>query len=390
MRTQLCSDYSTILYSSVLSQSPFTQPTAKVGLMQRKMAHRNNYNSTTRCCDTLDSLEKNFKFLQPVEPSDQSGNQFYHDYTGESRLLNDQGMEVLRGGIVRAMAAWEALFVDLLREAFNKLIDSAENLEDMKKKWGKAKKKKGEKTEPFRIKVALDEALKRRCDDNKESLSVLETLSSEDDWRELLKKYHADPILEEDFRPVFRGKKSIDSAVSKLFLVEDRISDLAIHKAFQPKVDFYVQPNQFKLPVAPRVEVQRHGMIYCSLLYYGFRCVLAHGIPNKTLESGALKYFDAKLRRNAGIAKLDVEHFWENESIKKAFGVEDSRSEQELKKTDHSKYKQAEMLLILRKNIENFASGAHISYQTWRNMCSYLKESAMWLDKAINELIIKL
>ena len=359
----------------MLSLSLFTQPAAKVDL-SGKMTHRNNYDSTTRCCGILDALVKNFKFLQPVSPNDQSENQFYH---GEPvpRLLNDQGMEVLRGGIVRAMAAWEALVVDLLREAFNKLIESAENLEDMKTKWG-----------PFRIKKALDKALKQRCIDNEksdESLSVLETLSPKDDWRRLL-KYHLDHTLDKDVRPVFCSNKGIGQVVADLFIVKNNsMLDLTINDSFPQKVEFYVKPDH---PTV--VEVYRRGLRCCSLLYYGFQCVLAHGIPNKTLESGVLKDFDEMLRQTPETKKLKFEDLLKDERAKIAFGVRDARKDDEVKRMGYSKYKQAEILLSLRNNIENFASGAHISYQTWRNMCLYLKESAIWLDKAIDELIRKL
>ena len=343
----------------------------------------NHYSSTNQCHEIINNLIGNFKFLAPpTEPN------YFYDWfdrsTGGPRLLlKDEGMmEVLRGGIVRAMAVWEAFVARLLREAFEKLIDSAEDFDDMKTKWGKEKG-----AGHYRIKLALDEALGRRCKENKERESVLEALSPVYDWKKLLKEYYADPILDTDIRPVFGGDKSIDKTVTKLFKVQKSILDLAINDQYPPEVAFYVGPprsaRDYDYP--PKVQVKRHGLVYICLLYYGFRCVLAHGIPNRTLENGVLKNFDDKLRKTARIEEFNVENISKETKAQEALGVTDAKGDQ--LEQGLSPYKQAAMLLTLRENIENHASDAHISYQTWLNICYHLKESAMWLDEATHTLI---
>ncbi|XP_065844211.1 uncharacterized protein [Oscarella lobularis] len=339
----------------------------------------------------------NFEFLTPPDCE----NDFYWPCEKKPGsvifILKENGMEVLRGGIVRAMSAWEALVVCLLRDAFiNKLIYSAKDLEDIKKKWGTIASDSDANKGKDRMQVALDKALmdhcektlKRRCDDKK---SVLETLHPENDWRKLLKEYHADPILNGDIRPVFgRSENSIDSIASKLFQLQD---NTCILKLAIPKDDSHEPRRKFTFLIRPydeptEVNVSRRGLTCCSLLYYGFRCVLAHGIPNKTLNSGVLKDFDATFsNKKEKKEKLDVKNCSTSESAQKAFGVEDAREEPP---EGCSRYKQAELLLKLRQNIENFKSDTDLSYQTWLNMCCYLQKSAMWLDKALDELIKKL
>ena len=249
--------------------------------------------------ETLDGIRDCFQCLNPVD-GDVCGPHKPLNVEG-SRILHPRAMEFVRGGIVRILALWEGFVKDVFREYFTNEFLSCNDLKEVKAKWPRCE------TAIQNAIEAKARKLKKKTQANELDIPwkkvVFDALLDEEGWKTLLQE-HLDRCLEKMNAPIFDIAKpekqqgtsgdaqksacgeledGIDATFRNLFLPKNktiRISQLIIDSGISyscrtgPK-DSDICEVSFK-----KVE-QLWNVMW---LYYGLRCVFAHGDPEDTAE----------------------------------------------------------------------------------------------------------
>ena len=235
----------------------------------------------------------------------------------------DVAMEFIRGGIIRVMAAWEAYVQDVLREAFDTVVEMCGDgsLVALTTQWPEChavlhkaierhvrnslhgqrahenekslQKLLRERATPERI-ASLEQLLSGKSLAEKTAFLQVEValdLSvNKDHWKTLLDE-HRDHILKQPLTPVFDGNDGIDDAFRRLFgIVTKDNFELSRKMAEMGKITqfFNTSDGQQLSQEITCGDVQTlHHVMH---LYYGARCAFAHGDHRRTL-GGVLQNF---------------------------------------------------------------------------------------------------
>ena len=213
-------------------------------------------------------------------------NNMFHPRDGQlpqQHKPSEAEMEYIRGGIVSVMATWEAFMQDIMQEALDIVIDSAGKessempFKCLFKRWPDCEK-------------VVKRSLKNRISTlNPETVAydlLLEREQAEDPhWSSLLKEY-LESILRK-VSPVFGGPNGIDGAFSKFFCPETKLTlSNRIIALGEISYDFRINKSS-----TSQIKIDNVDTLIDTLrLYYGIRCILAHGKPAKT-DTGVFKEF---------------------------------------------------------------------------------------------------
>ena len=205
-------------------------------------------------------------------------NSMFRDRDGQQHKPSEAEMEYIRGGIVSVMATWEAYMQDIMREALDIVIDSAGKessempFKCLVKKWPDCEK-------------VVKRSLKNRISTyNPETAAynlLLEREQAEDPHWSLLLKEYLESILRK-VSPVFGGPNGIDEAFTKFFC-PDKLTKRIINLG-EISYDFRINGSSIS-----QIQIDNDDTLIDMLrLYYGLRCILAHGNSAKT-DIGAFK-----------------------------------------------------------------------------------------------------
>ena len=197
----------------------------------------------------LDKIMKRYDPLCPIS-GDYKDVEGMHDdmlFPGES------AMEYMRGGIISIMCAWEAFIVHILEEAFEILHCTCEE-ED--------------KCECLEKKVKVESQKKVKVELQK---NITKVTTLEKHWQDQSVSSRF-PEVNTTFTNLFQTK------ISLFELIFD-MGPIPVHTRFNK--------NQFC-----DAEINdKETLCDVSRLWYGIRCVLAHGIADKTFKHGVLADF---------------------------------------------------------------------------------------------------
>ena len=234
-------------------------------MVEATASHNDSSMALQHFKQAMDSMMKNYTVLNPRDGLlCCSGGVLQNDD------VRPAAQEFIRGGIVRAWVAWEAYISELLEEAFWKAIElgrtcgvAAEPIRFLKEKWPQS--------------------------DTQDCLAKLN--AKEDSWEDKLKDH-----LEKTLRPmapVFNAGRQagINKVFSRLFDIEDVPSRIL---TMLPKDKRFMCPFQFSDNTGALLVIkEKEGIRDVLRLYYGMRCVLTHGVIEKTLN-GCLREFPEK------------------------------------------------------------------------------------------------
>lgn len=187
----------------------------------------------------------------------------------ERIILDETGMEFVRGGIIATVAAWECYIVDLFKEAFKVLIKIG---------YG----------EPASI-----DNLKRAWPDCEATIEKWEKIKKQKNTEEDPLMLYAEHILKTTITPIFLGRvpghnehfMCIDTVFIKLFGAHCSLSDLITKtdnfNYWLQLPGRYVRVDLFQIDNDESVVKALHNI---SRLYYGLRCTLVHGKAEQSLE----------------------------------------------------------------------------------------------------------
>jgi hypothetical protein len=266
-----------------------------------------------------------------LNPNKGAGSRLIEEKYGPSTPRGNQAIqEYIKGGFVRIMASWEAYINDVMEEAFVILLDivGEGDLSTLKGQWSHCQS-------------LIQDAFKARTDKKPESMAAeaFECMLDTDSWRTLLRE-KGQQLLSK-MNPFFHGDDGIDATFQKLFSPKKSKSG-ATNVASGGGQQHVPQPKEVasgggQQQVVPKNVKSKNGQLSLSVtmascrcayqhfykprsqqdsqqyngdpeinvsldepttlrailnLYYGVRCVLAHGKSEKTFTSGALKDFN--------------------------------------------------------------------------------------------------
>ena len=306
---------------------------------------------------TLDGKREYFNRLNPVDG----------DVCGLGGPLNSHNlhsdpcaMEFFRGGIIRILAVWEGFVKDVFREYFTNEFLLCNDLKEVKAKWPRCE------TAIQNAIEAKARKLKKKAHANDLDIPwkkvVFDALLEEKGWKTLLLE-HLDRCLEKMNAPIFDIAKpekqqgtSGDAQKSACGELEDGI-DATFRNLFLPKNKTFSISQQiidsgisYSCRTGPRdsdiceVSFKKVEQLWnVTRLYYGLRCVFAHGDPEKTLQN-ALKNFP--------------------DNPNQLFEPLRSETESDTPTPNYA----GEHLLKLYKRVHGTKSQADVSYLNWVNM----------------------
>lgn len=246
----------------------------------------------------------------------------------------DVAKEFIRGGIIRVMAAWEAYVQDVLKEAFDTVVEICGNdvlkevfgavemcandtegsnsTDESLTRWPechavlhkaierRVRKHPGcteenlqqlfhHKATPMRI-ASLQQFLSKKSDSEKESILqvevALDLAMNKDHLKELVDE-HRDHMLRQLLTPLFDGDGGIDNAFRRLFGIvtnskQDKfaLSSKVVAMGNITHTFTFTGGRQLELEIT-RGDVM--ALNHVMRLYYGARCAFAHGDHRRTM-----------------------------------------------------------------------------------------------------------
>jgi hypothetical protein len=265
-----------------------------------------------------------------LNPNKGAGSRLIEEKYGPSTPRGNQAIqEYIKGGFVTIMASWEAYINDILDEALRLLDAIGEGeLSRLKKMWPHCQ-------------TLIQDAFIARTDSDPKRMAAraFDHMVDRDSWRTLLEE-RCKQLLSK-MKPFFQGDDGIDATFQKLFSPKKSKSG-ATNVASGGGQQHVPQPKEVasgggQQQVVPKNVKSKNGQLSLSVtmascrcayqhfykprsqqdsqqyngdpeinvsldepttlrailnLYYGVRCVLAHGKSEKTFTSGALKDFN--------------------------------------------------------------------------------------------------
>ena len=302
-------------------------------------------------------MRERFEVLNPVGGSVCGPGGPLSSKTDKSLDLDASAMEFVRGGIARIVALFEGYVQELLREAFTAaILDQVDSLQEMKNVWPNCQK-------------ALQGALIKRSEQKKSSedtatkgipleVVAFNVLLEQDGWRKLTEE-HLEKCLKKITKPLFdipKGKvgyagedPGIDATFKSLFLPKDVKFTLS-GKIIDQGITMDSRTGPGKDDIARVTLRNAEELRNVARLFYGIRCVFAHGDPERTF-------------------KQSLHEFPPNAS-------------------DLLENKQAaDFLMGLYKRVSCHYSDADVSYLTWVNMTRFFRTTAEHLFRAMASYI---
>jgi hypothetical protein len=288
-------------------------------------------NAYTIFTTVLKDIETHYSHLNP---NNSAGSRLVKEKGGYSTQKGNRAIqEYIKGGFVRIMASWEAYINDVMEEAFVILLDivGEGDLSTLKGQWSHCQS-------------LIQDAFKARTDKKPESMAAeaFECMLDTDSWRTLLREkgqqllskmnpfFHGDDGIDATFQKLFSPKKSKSGATNvasgggQQWVPPKEVASGGSQQRVPPKnvkskngqlslsetmASFSGAYEHFYKPRSQQDSLtqQRNGdpeksvlladpATLCDILrlYYGVRCVLAHGKSEKTFKAGgALHKFDA-------------------------------------------------------------------------------------------------
>lgn len=275
-----------------------------------------------------------------LNPNKGAGSRLIEEKYGPSTPRGNQAIqEYIKGGFVTIMASWEAYINDVMEEAFHILLDivGEGDLSTLKGKWNHCQS-------------LIQDAFKARTDKKPESMAAeaFKCMLQTDSWRTLLREkgqqllskmnpfFHGDDGIDATFQKLFSPKKSKSGATNVASgggqqhvpqpkevasgdgqqhvgpkNVKSKNGQLSLSEtmaSFSGAYEHFYKPRSQQDSLTqqrnrdPEISVSLGDPVTLRAilrLYYGVRCVLAHGKSEKTFKAGgALNKFD--------VSKLEV------------------------------------------------------------------------------------
>ena len=223
---------------------------------------------------------------------------------GKILPLHPSAMEFIRGGIVMILARWEGFVKDVFRECFTNEFLSCKDLKEVKAKWPRCETAIQNAFETRARK--LKKGAQANIQDIQWKKAFFDVLREKKAWQTLLEE-HLERCLEKMNTPIFDIAKpekqqgtSGDAQKSACGELEDGI-DATFRKLFLPKNTINIFSQQIidgGISYICRTKAREYEVHLKKVeqlwnvtrLYYGVRCVFAHGDPQKTLNN-SLKNF---------------------------------------------------------------------------------------------------
>jgi hypothetical protein len=275
--------------------------------------HR-QYDSPQKCkaysafYEVLVSIREKYKELNPktglVCGTDKDG-----PLASSNGPPSETVMEFLRGGIISTMAAWEAYVHDLLEEAFERVLELGQgDLSLLKEKWHRCETV---------IQDAFDKRVAGEYGDKKLPAGkvAFELMKKPAPWEDLLKDERDHGLRQ--LQPVFGGPNGIDNIFERMFIRKEKKAGKEDEKEksiSQRVVNFGGVNYRFRHAPIPDGEVQVEirdikTLNHILRLYYGVRCVFAHGQRERTINEGGVlqKFPDALIvTKEASVKLIDL------------------------------------------------------------------------------------
>ena len=290
--------------------------------------------------ELLDELRRSYSMLNPKDG--------LCSPQGALSDHKDVAMEFIRGGIIRVMAAWEAYVQDVLREAFDIVVEMCGNvpgglvplgLASLTTKWPEyhavlhkaierhvgsslhgnpapeneksLKQLLHNESSPERI-TSLQRLLQKKSHSEKIAILQVEValdLATNKDHLKKLLDEHRDHMLKQLVTPVFDGNDGIDDTFRRLFGIQDKndfeLSSKMVdmgritHLFYCNVVGDGSQVLKRQLEIT-HVQTLHHLMRF----YYGARCAFAHGDHQRTLDRALHKFPKRPADLNVGDPKI--------------------------------------------------------------------------------------
>ena len=190
--------------------------------------------------------------------------------------------QLYRGAFIAYMVLWEGYAQDVLIEGFLRLRDCM-------------------------CKLSLDVLLRNDCrrkllkDALQKAETNIELVNEPGLWKDILLKHTKEPS---NVSPIFYHQKGIDKSFKQVFGVNEDVSDTMTKVPIEIPCTVYFSKGQEPVR-APVLRMKNTAALSCvSHLYYGARCILAHGRKEPTLrEKGVLHEFPSSNVSLQGILK---------------------------------------------------------------------------------------
>ena len=316
--------------------------------------------------ETLDNMRECFEVLNP-EKGKVCGpmGPLASNNSDKSLDLHPYAMEFVRGGIVKVVALWEGYVKELMREAFTAaFVEGTKSLQELKAVWPECE-------------TAVQDALRKRADKPKSGEKLLlkaafDTLLEEDGWRGLIKD-HLDTCLGKLKTPIFdipmpkeeekekekgKEKEKEKEKKEKVEGIDATFKSLFVSKACKKSIsEMMIEQNfSFCCRTGPHdtdtntVTFKRTEELWnVTRLYFGIRCVFAHGDPKPTLNHALAKF-----------PEDPCELF-----------------------SEENRYAADHLLSLYRRVLKYNSAKVTVSYLTWVNMTRFFRTAAEKLFRAV-------
>ena len=236
-------------------------------------------------CQAYDTFKKHF--MEMREKHKALNEVIWHSVTHTDEERRELQTVFYRSAIVSVLAAWEAYVQDLFEEVQNIVVDSIKRTDR-----SMLSGKKGD---------LVKKAVEHKQRSNQEMVELcLKLIQNPEHWKDLLDTYmqcKLDAALR--VTPVFKGNAGIDKKFQDLFTTDQFLSEAIMKKSLS-----YSFRDSTNVEVILKSPEALNDLIR---LYYGARCVFAHGQPDRTLgEGGALWNFpdEDKLTEKVGVRSV--------------------------------------------------------------------------------------
>lgn len=318
--------------------------------------HQKRFESFDKFMDSIESISECYNC---INPTDARNSRFKNENSYE---MNDIGMELLRGGIVRLVALWEGYVKDVMREAFESVIlNSMQTPTKLKKIWpeceiafqNELKKEANKAVKPS------NEGGKPNGKKRKEEILTIASRAflMESPWRSLIED-HLDTALNKLKVPLFDNSKYVEESRKYEFDgegIDATFAELVLGEEFCISQKMIELGVSFTLRTGPKDTDQigitlrdRNQLWNLSRLFYGVRCIFAHGDPTRTLDK-ALKNFPTDARELLGEEYELAGHY----------------------------------LVTLYEFLIKYKSETNVSYLNWVNILRFYKAAAVGLREAL-------
>ena len=252
-----------------------------------------------------------------------------------------------RNAVVNILATWEAFVQDMFEEVTDILLYEITNCQDISRL-------------PEKPQSLIEEAFKWKFSNNPKPKDCMQLVCGQMKWKEILEEYMQFRLKDAlDVTPIFISGEGIDKKLNHLLLCKANVSSVLIEQG--PLKHWFIWDGQEESQL---VVTNNESLNAILRLYYGARCVFAHGKSEKTFRKGVLRDYPQA---------QDIEDREGNTAaIKEKTGVN---------------WEIAERLAGLYYNVNVYKHDAYVSYAAVVNLQRFIMVLSSRLFFAISKIL---